>query len=138
MQSIAHRGPTASTGVADPRKATDKGVVRVTDMVRTDVQSQKLQTFFKTATHGGTGIADAAAVAINSVARKRKGTFHNPEECDPNEGMTAHCSAAQERTAQPVESPNSEALAELVRDISIGRDEGRLEFHSPNPSDVAY
>ncbi|CAL8460507.1 g36 [Coccomyxa elongata] len=70
MQSIAHNGPIASTGVADPRRATDKGVVRVTDMVRTDVQSQKLQIFFETAAHGGTGTADAAAVAINSVARK--------------------------------------------------------------------
>ncbi|BDA41574.1 DNA mismatch repair protein Mlh1 [Coccomyxa sp. Obi] len=125
MHSIAHSGPIASTGVVDPRKTTDKGVVRVTDMVRTDVLSQKLQTFFETATHGGTGTADAAAVAINSVARKRKGTFQNFEGSDPNEDTTAHCPGAQQRTAtQPVGSANSDALAKLVRDINIGRDEG--------------
>ena len=133
MQSIAHSAPAASTGAADPRKAPDKGVVRVTDMVRTDVQSQKLQTFFETATHGSKGTADAAAVAINSVARKRKGMLTTFEESDPNKCTTAHGSAAQDRTATPAESPNSDALAELVRDISIGRDEGRLKLLSRNP-----
>ncbi len=129
MQSIAHNGSIAFTGVADPRRATDKGVVRVTDMVRTDVQSQKLQIFFETAAHGGTGTADAAAVAINSVARKRKGTFQHLEGSDPKADTTAHYLEAQERTvAQTAGCANSDALAALVRDINIGRDEGRLNI----------
>lgn len=127
MRSIAHSGPAAVAGPAPARKATDKGSIRVTEMVRTDAQSQKLQSFFETATQAGAGSSAAAAVALSSVPRKRKTMTHPALFATQDEDMQD--SEQQHRTAsQSGASTSTGVLGKLQRDIMNDRDEG--EFHA--------
>ena len=120
MHSIAHSGPAASAGVAaTQRAAIDKGGVRVTEMVRTDVQSQKLQSFFKTATQAGP--SDAAAVALSSVPRKRKMTAVQQFDSTEDE-RTQH--PGQQHRANPLSGVTTDVLAKLQNIIESSRDEG--------------
>lgn len=124
MRSIAHSGPAASAGVAaTQRAATDKGNVRVTDMVRTDVQSQKLQSFFETATQAGP--SDAAAVALSSVPRKRKTTA--VQQFDPAEDeRTQH--PGQQHRADHLSGATTDVLAKLQGSIESSSDEGECRL----------
>ncbi len=125
MRSIAHSGPAAVAGPAPARKATDKGSIRVTEMVRTDAQSQKLQSFFETATQAGAGSSAAAAVALSSVPRKRKTMMQPALFATQDEDMQD--SEQQHRTAsQSGASTSTGVLGKLQRDIMNDRDEGEV------------
>lgn len=116
MQSIAHSGPAASAGVASERKMTDKGRVRVPEMVRTDSQSQKIWSFFETAKRESP--ASAATVALSSVPRKRRldmqhvPRFHVMDE------------DGHDQPAQCRRHAHSDVVAKLQGNIEKGREDG--------------